>query len=161
MLEIGDLGLTPRQYAEVQDADPQLVEEWLVKVSEPGVSNPAAWFLTGLRSGESPEARHDSERARAIHLAENWVIRVGMLYDREQEILDALFVRGGKLHAYAGDVKLQKRMITLWARHRPEGEQVERDALARAEQNAATYKALHEKGGKDEPGDGQGEGRAA
>lgn len=142
MLELTDLGLTPRQYSEVIDADQDLVQEWLEKVSEPGVSNPTAWFLTGLRSGEHPEQQYDRERARKTHLAERWMANVGLLLNREEELLDELFGKHGLLREYAGDVKLQKRMISLWAKHRPDGEQTEREQLARAEQNKTTYYAL-------------------
>lgn len=141
-LEISDLGLTPRQYTEVQEADPQLVEVWLEAVSRDGVSNPAAWFLTGLRSGAGPEQRYDSERGRLIHLAERWIENVGLLYDREDDVVDELFGDRGLLRHYAGDAQLQTRLTALWRQHRPRGEQTEREQVERAERNAKTYFAL-------------------
>jgi len=154
MLEISDLGLTPRQFAEVEDADQTLVQEWLERVSRNDVTNPAAWFLTGLRSGEHPEEQHDRERARRTHLAENWMANVGLLLDREGAVVDDLFGRNGLLYAYAGDEKLQRRMVLLWKRHRPDGEQVEREFLARAGRNAETFRVLHTKE-RDESGSGE------
>src|SRR5262245_42203731 len=107
MLEISDLGLTPRQHAEVQESDPQLVEMWLEAIDGPDVTNPTAWFLTGLRSGRNPPQHNDSDQARRIRLAERWIERVGLLYDDPNDVVDELFNERGLLRYYNGDTQIQ------------------------------------------------------
>lgn len=146
MLQISDLGLTPRQYSEVQEADESLVEVWLEAVSAPGVSNPTAWFLTGLRTGQPPQhASSSSERAHVVGIAERWVSRVGIFYVSEDTVLAELFDRNGILRHHADDEALRERMAALWRKNRPIAIEVEQEQLERAGRNAATYRALRER----------------
>jgi hypothetical protein len=144
MLEISDLGLTFFQIAEVNNADPGVVAAWLESAGQPEIRNPAGFFLTGLRSGMLPDSDRP-ERAHLVLHAERWVEQVGILYDQESAVLGELFDRNGILRHHAGDVQLQKRMLSLWAKGRPSGEQVEREQRERAVRNKATYFALREK----------------
>ena len=142
-LEIPDLGLTRFQINEVSEADPVVVAAWLMAASEPEIRSPTGFFLTGLRSGTLPSDDRP-ERAHVVLLAERWIERVGLLYDREEDVLDELFNQRGLLRQHNGDMQLQARLMGLWRRHRPLGEQVEREQVERAERNAATYFALKE-----------------
>jgi hypothetical protein len=149
MLEISDLGLTLFQLNEVNEADAALVDAWLEAAGAPEIRSPTGFFLKGLRTG-APPSGEGGERVQLVLRAERWIERVGMLYDQEDAVLGELFDRNGILRDHAEDVQLQRRMLDLWREHRPVGERVERDALERAERNAATYYALRAKPEKKE-----------
>ena len=157
MLEISDLGLSFFQAIDVENTDPQLVTAWLEAASGPGVRSPRAFFLAGLKSGEPPYVfGDDGDRVHAVVLAERWIENAGLYCDRAEEVIDELFGRNGLLREHAADVRLQKRMLDLWAKGRPTGEQVEREAIERAQRNATTYHALYGKEAKREPAGDQG-----
>jgi hypothetical protein len=54
-----------------------------------------------------------SERAQRIAQAEEWIRHAGLHFDREDEVVDELFVRG-RLSPYAEDESLRERLIDLW-----------------------------------------------
>jgi len=141
-LEISDLGLSIAQLNEIEELDPTLVTAWLIESAKPNVRSPGGFFLTGIRSGKPPtEYNPDPDRARLVLLAERWIERVGLLYDRESDVIGELFEGRGLLRHYAGDVQLQTRMLDLWTKHRPLGEQVEREFVERNARHGAAYHA--------------------
>lgn len=141
MLEISDLGLTIFQMMEVDDTDPVAVDAWLAAAARPEIRNPTGYFLKGLRSGELP-GDNRPERAHDILRAERWIENVGLLYDHEEPVIEELFGERGMLRHQAGDAQLQERLLALWRRHRPRGEQVEQEFLARAARNRKTLEAM-------------------
>jgi|SRR5882672_9962365 len=124
--EIGDLGLTLNQTLEVSTLDSLLVAAWLAQVDDPHIVNPAAWFLTGVRSGVFPNQLSDQRRSRAVHLAERYIENAGLFIAGEDELLRELFGNVGLLRAYDEDELLRQRMVSLWREVRPRGEAVER-----------------------------------
>jgi hypothetical protein len=142
MLELADLGLTMFQILEVEEADPAVVDAWLARASDPEIRSPTGFFLKGLRTGKPPDDRLP-ERARIITVAEHWVERVGCLYDRESDMLGELFDQGLLRHL-ADDVELQKRMVTIWAKHRPAVIAMEEVEVERQRRNGEAYRAIKE-----------------
>jgi hypothetical protein len=101
-------------------------------------------------------ATDSSDRDRDIARAEQWIRSAGIHLDRASELHDELFGELGSLHTYAqitieragsttdgkpiwrqtkpsGDTTLVDRLTALWREHRPVGEQLETEAIERAE----------------------------
>ena len=79
------------------------------------------------RGDTTASSRGDRQRLRARAL--RWVRQVGLLYDRESDVLDELFGATGMLRDYAADDDLASELLTLWRAERPRGEQTERAAV--------------------------------
>lgn len=95
MLTLDDLGLTPKQFAETELADPQLVSAWLEAAGlNTGLKSPAGWFLAGLRSGQPPADLDDARRRRAVSNAEALVRNVGHAVPDVEELVASLFGPG-------------------------------------------------------------------
>lgn len=71
-------------------------------------------------------------KARAAARTEQWIRVTGIHYDRSSEIDDELFGDQGRLRTHVEDDDLRRRLLELWEHERPRGEQVEREAEARA-----------------------------
>jgi hypothetical protein len=142
MYDLDDLGLTPNQMIEVKNADPILVAAWLERVDDPTIDNPVAWFLTGVRSGVSPNQLADQHRFRAIKRAEAWIVNAGLFCPSETDIEDELFDGvSAMLRHYAGEEPLREKMLALYRLERPRGEQVERESEERAERHRNARRA--------------------
>ncbi len=129
MTFLSELGLTPTQHNEIEQADPELVQQWLNALNtSSGINNRTAWFLAGIRSGRNPDQPHDATKAKAIEHAERYIRNAGLYLPTPAELLDELFGPHGDLKAWATDQELQQRMLTLW-----------RDQLPRAE----TWRRTH------------------
>lgn len=77
-------------------------------------------------------ASDSSARTKKISQAEQWLRTCGIHFDRESEVQDEIFFSRGLLHAWADDIALRGRMLTLWRELRPRGEQLEQEANERA-----------------------------
>ena len=138
MREIRDLGLTLKQAEEVNKTDPLLVAAWLERVDDDLITNPTAWFLTGIRSGIFPHQLADNHRAQAIQRAERWITNAGLFCTTEADILDELFDGpSAMLRQYADEEPLRDKMVTLWRLERPRGYAAEQEAEARAARQRA------------------------
>jgi len=114
MMMLSELGLTPKQQAEVEQLDPILVEEWLEEVDRPGVPNRTAWFLTGVRTGQHPTERADPIRARKIRTAHAWIRNVGAIVS-ESEMIEELFDgTNAQLARWRSDEELREQMSEAW-----------------------------------------------
>lgn len=60
--------------------------------------------------------------------AERWVRTVGILIDRDDELVDALFGAHGLLRGHPERERLERKLVTLWLAERPRGERTEREA---------------------------------
>lgn len=89
--------------------------------------------LDRLESVQDVVATDEGQRTRAVARAEEWVRHAGVHYDREDEILEELFGDHGRLRSLASDERTRERMVALWRKVRPQGEQADRDELERAE----------------------------
>jgi hypothetical protein len=117
VLEIEDLGLTPIQMREVEEADSELVRAWLVAAAGRGIKFPTGLFLNGIRTGVLPAAAADGTKMRLIRIAETWIRNVGALVT-EEELLAWLYDDRGQLRRYADDDELRGRMLALWRQQR-------------------------------------------
>jgi len=117
-MELGDLGLTSAQAAEVELADKALVRKWLDACGRrSGLRSPAGWFLSGVRSGNSPDSLPDGAcKAQAVRLAERRIANLGHQLPSEAELIEELFGKRGLLEPWAGDDALRARMIDVWKR---------------------------------------------
>jgi hypothetical protein len=117
-LELADLALTSAQAAEVELADKALVADWLEACGRrKGLRSPAGWFLSGVRSGNRPDALPDEVgKAQAIRLAERRIVNLGHVLPSEAELLEELFGRRSLLEPWAGDEALRARMVDTWKR---------------------------------------------
>ena len=117
-MELADLALTSAQATEVELADKALVREWLDACGRrAGLRSPAGWFLSGVRSGNSPGLVVDeSGKAQAIRLAERRIANLGHALPSEAELLEELFGARALLESWASDVELQARMVETWRR---------------------------------------------
>jgi len=88
-------------------------------------------------------ATRSNDRDKTIARAEQWLRTAGLHYDRESEIIDELFGDRGRLLGHHTP-DLQDRMVALWHELRPLGQQVETEALERAErQNTQRERAAN------------------
>ena len=60
-------------------------------------------------------------RQSKVAAAERWIVNVGYLIDREDELVDALFGHSGPLRDFHSDGALRSRLVALWERERPRG----------------------------------------
>ncbi len=130
---------TEQVVREVFKRSPRLVVDAVEHVGERvqrgKVHNGWAVLLVHLRRAESSTelvVTDESERARRIAQAEEWVRNAGLLFVSEAEVEDELFGERGRLRTWADDV-VRERLLTLWREQRPTGEQIEREELGRAE----------------------------
>ena len=132
-MNLTELGLTPAQYAEMQELEEELVQAWLAAVSaSSGLRSPVGWFLAGVRSGTLPGAVPDNKRLREVHLAESWIRNAGLFEPDEASLLDALFGEHGRLRSLDAP-ELRARMLSTWRSLQPAAAQVEHERIARAE----------------------------
>jgi len=117
-VELGDLGLTSAQAAEVELADKALVADWLEACGRrSGLRSPAGWFLSGVRSGNRPDALPDEAgKAQALRLAERRIANLGHQLPSEAELVEELFGKRALLEPWAGDESLRARMVDVWRR---------------------------------------------
>lgn len=126
----------------------------------------SAWPILRLNVREL-EQRPDvtvtdtGEQDRAWAWTERWMRNAGCQFDREPEILDALFGHGGRLVAWAqvewlesesgklsgehelhGDTQLVDRALELWRQARPSGQLVEAEFERRAAEHVLLRKRL-------------------
>jgi hypothetical protein len=144
-------------------ANPVLVAKMVEEIADAmDAGKPIRWGWSTLR-GRLERARPSRDvvvtdgrkREPAVAAAERWLRVAGCMFDREDEILHALFGPGGDLHEWAkielenvsgadekprwqstqivGDRELVERMISVWKQHRPRGEKCEADEQIRAE----------------------------
>jgi hypothetical protein len=113
-MNLSNLGLTPGQLAEVEDAGSELVAAWLrATEARHGLKSPTGWFLAGVRSGELPDAPSDSDRANRIRLAELRIRDLWHELPSEAELLEEVFNRQGLLYAYDSP-ELRELMVSYW-----------------------------------------------
>lgn len=134
MTHLSDLDLTPRQREALEDADPDLVQLWLdALATKTGLTNPVGWFYSGVRSGKPPGHVSDITKAKAVELAERYIRNAGHYNPTETSLLDDLLGEHGKLHAWENDRNLRERMLTLYRREQPRGQQADLERDQRAE----------------------------
>jgi hypothetical protein len=108
----------------------------------------SGWAVLRHRLEAATEARSDvrvtapDEREARLAAAEVWMRHAGLHVASEGEVLDELFGERGRLRAWASDDALQLRLLELWRRVRPEGEQIEREELERAEHHKRARAAV-------------------
>jgi hypothetical protein len=108
----------------------------------------SGWAVLRSRLAAATEARSDvrvtapDERERRLAAAEAWMRHAGLHVASEAEVRDELFGERGKLHAWASDDALRVRLLELWRRVRPEGEQIELEELERAEHHKRARAAV-------------------
>lgn len=116
MTSLTDLELTPNQYAEVEQADPQLRDAWLAELDSKRsrIKTPAAWFLAAIRTGRMPDATSNPLETQQVRNAEAWIRNVGRLFTLdEQHLVDAaLFDQWGL--ARNSDPKTRERLLEQW-----------------------------------------------
>jgi len=83
-------------------------------------------------------ASDDSDRARAIHLAERYIANAGMFMP-QAELVDELFGVRGKLRHWP---ELEPRMVAAWQARQPAAAQVKREQLERAERWRKAHQAM-------------------
>lgn len=144
-MTLADLGLTPTQQAEADQADPQLVTAWLeATAANTAVKNRAAWFLAGIRTRRPPQDTTDTGKARQVQLAEIYIDNAGLYLPTEDEILAELF-SGHKekgtydLKPWTDDQPLRDRLAARWQAQQPRAQQADAEKIARAEH----WKAAH------------------
>jgi hypothetical protein len=133
---------TEQDVLDVFKRDPRRVVEAIEhvgrQVGRGGVNSGWAVLRAHLQRGEACVAdvvvSDDAERGKRVAQAESWLRHAGMHFASEAEVVDELFGDRGRLRAWAGDELLRERLLDLWRELRPLGEQVEREALERAEQ---------------------------
>jgi hypothetical protein len=77
--------------------------------------SPAGWFLSGVRSGNSPDGGLDeSGKAQAIRLAERRIANLGHALPSEAEFVEEIFGRRSLLEPWAADPELVVRMVGTW-----------------------------------------------
>ncbi len=87
-----DLALTPKQYAELNLADTDLVHAWLEATElNTGLKSPVGWFLAGVRTGQYPANLDDAKQRRAVMVAEAEVRNIGANIETEDELIATLF----------------------------------------------------------------------
>jgi hypothetical protein len=91
-----------------------------------------------MRPLEDVHVSDQRDQVKAISRAEQWMRAAGKHFDREDEILDALFGDFGRLKTWRDDEPLRQQMVKLWHEVRPEGELIEAQAIERAEHWKAT-----------------------
>jgi hypothetical protein len=85
-----------------------------------------------------------SERETKVAGAERWIRNAGIFLDRQSELEDELFDgQTAYLRRYREDDSLRQRMIALWEKERPRGEQAEQESLDRAEHWRKVQAELH------------------
>lgn len=116
-MTLDDLALTPKQHAELGNADPTLVNAWLEATGmASGIKNPTGWFLAGLRTGAPPADLDDARQRTAVLKAERLIRNHAGNIPTEVELLETVF----------GEPELTADVATL--------ERVGRDLSADAEE---------------------------
>ena len=134
MTKLCELDLTIRQLQDIQDADPEIVQQWLDALdTKTGLNNPAGWFYSGIQSGKPPGHKTDTTKAKAVELAESYIRNASHYNPAETSLLDDLLGEHGKLHAWENDRNLRERMLTLYRREQPRGQQADLERDQRAE----------------------------
>lgn len=138
MTKLSELDLTIGQLHDIQDADPEIVQQWLDALdTKTGLKNPAGWFYAGIKTGRPPGQKTDAARAKAVHLAETYIRNASLYNPDEASILDDLFGPFGRLKQWADDETLRDRMADLWQAQQPRAAHAEQDRLARAARHRA------------------------
>lgn len=75
----------------------------------------------------------ESDQRKRVSRAEQWIRAAGKHFDSESEVVDELFGERGLLRGSRDDLRVRTRMVSLWREVRSEGEQIEREAIERAE----------------------------
>lgn len=110
---------------------------------EGGVRSP--W---GMLHHRVKDIQQDTERAekvvsrdKALERAEQWIRNAGLMYDRQEEILDELFGAQGMMRTHdTPDARLH--LLLLWRELRPTGELIEHEADARGQRYQDQRKEL-------------------
>lgn len=112
MRMLSEMGLTPSQQAEIEQADPELVDEWLMAVGNAGASlkSPTGFFLVGVRSGVRPSTLTDDR----VRLARVRMRNVRHELPTEAEAMEEIFGKGGILYGRE-DPAIRSELVAIWS----------------------------------------------
>lgn len=118
------------------------IDKLAARFADGKIRSPWALILDELNDQADRNVVADAkqERARAIHLAERWIVNAGLQAPLD-EALDELFGHRGRLEPWAGDVELRARMVALWEAEQPRMVALEAEQQARWARQAAAYHA--------------------
>ena len=128
MTRLSELELTLAQRQDIQDPDPEIVEQWLDALTPKPASKTPQVVCPGIKPVKH-QARPDPAKAKAIHLAESYIRNAGMYNPDEASLLDDLF--GPSDASKNGPTtKPPRRMADLWRTQQPRAAHAEQDRQA-------------------------------
>jgi len=110
-----------------------------------GASITSGWAILNHELNTKPApvvATDNAEKAKQIHLAEQWIRNAGRDIVDHHELVDELFGVHGRLHDWKSDHDLHDRLLELWRSHHWETLAATVEADQRGQRQGDVYRRL-------------------